>query len=112
MGNPVPWQSSPLPHHASSTATVERIPHPSGVPLEAVWQEEWHKHLLAAALERVKRQVSARQFQLFDLHVLQQVPVQDAARTLKTSVASIYMAKHRVSRLLKKEIRKLEAIER
>jgi RNA polymerase sigma factor (sigma-70 family) len=52
-----------------STGEIERIPDPAGIPLDAAWEEEWEKHLMAAALERVKRQVSPRQFQMFDLHV-------------------------------------------
>ena len=67
---------------------------------------------MAAALERVKRQVSPRQFQMFDLHVLQQLPVSETAQTLQASVASVYVAKYRVARLVKKEIEKLERRER
>src|SRR5437764_7221809 len=52
------------------TSTVNRIPDPAGVQLEAVWNEEWEKNLMAAALERVKLQVSPRQYQMFDLHEL------------------------------------------
>jgi RNA polymerase sigma factor (sigma-70 family) len=92
----------------SSTPTIERIPDPAGVVLDGVWHDEWEKHLMAAALERVKQQVSPRQFQMFDLHVLQKQSVNATARTLQSSVASVYMAKHRVARLLKKEIHKLE----
>jgi len=76
--------------------------------LETVWQEEWEKNLMAAALEQVKRQISPRQFQMFDLHVLQKLPVRDTARTMQVSVASVYMARHRISRLLKREGAKLK----
>jgi RNA polymerase sigma-70 factor (ECF subfamily) len=103
--------ATPLPpSDDTSTDPMEQIPDPAALPLETLWREEWKQHLMTAALERVKRQVSPRQFQMFDLHVLQNQPVQTTARTLKTSVASVYMAKHRVSRLLKKEIRKLESV--
>jgi len=91
-----------------STGPIERVPDPASLTLDAVWHTEWEKHLMDAALERVKQQVSPRQFQMFDLHVLQNRSVQEAARTLQVSVASIYMAKHRVARLVNKEIRKLE----
>src|SRR6266487_6615427 len=64
---------------AGSTGTVERIPDSSSAELETIWQEEWEKHLMTVALERVKEQASARQYQMFDLHVLQQVPVRVAA---------------------------------
>jgi RNA polymerase sigma-70 factor (ECF subfamily) len=60
------------------------------------------------ALERVKRQVSPRQFQMFDLHVRQGLSAAETARALQASVASVYMARYRVGQLLKKEVRKLE----
>ena len=89
------------------TDAIDRVPDPAGVQLEAVWTEEWEKNLVTAALEQVKLQVSPRQYQMFDLHVLQNLPVRDTARTMQVSVASVYMARHRISRLLKKEIEKL-----
>ena len=90
------------------TDAINRVPDPAGVRLETVWNEEWEKNLMAAALEQVKRQVSPRQFQMFDLHVLQNLSVRDTARTMQVSVASVYMAKHRISRLLKREVAKLK----
>ncbi len=95
-----------------STGPMERVPDPAGIPLDAVWQEEWEKHLMAAALERVKCQVSPRQFQMFDLHVRQELSVADTARTLQASLASVYMAKHRVARLVKKELARLQKVAR
>ena len=88
---------------------TDRIADPAGVPLEKLWSEEWESNLMAAALEQVKRQVSAKQYQTFDLHVLQNLSVRDTARTLQVSVASVYMAKMRLTRLLKKQVRALEA---
>ena len=90
------------------TDAIDRVPDPAGVQLEAVWTEEWEKNLVTAALEQVKLQVSPKQYQIFDLHVLQNLPVRDTARTMQVSVASVYMAKHRISRLLKKEVQKLK----
>ena len=90
------------------TDTIDRVPDPAGAPLESVWNEEWEKNLMAAALEQVKRQVSPKQYQMFDLHALQNLSVQHAAHTLQVSTASVYMAKHRVARLLKKAIKELQ----
>ena len=90
------------------TDAINRVPDPAGVRLETVWQEEWEKNLMAAALEQVKLQVSPRQFQMFDLHVLQNLSVRDTARTLQVRGASVYMAKYRISRMLKKEVQKLQ----
>src|SRR5439155_18450897 len=90
------------------TDAINRVPDPAGVRLETVWNEEWEKNLMAAALEQVKSEVSPRQFQMFDLHVLQSLSVRDTARTLQVRVASVYMAKYRISRMLKKEVQKLQ----
>ena len=93
---------------SSNPATVDTLPETVTPPLEAIWNEEWHKHVTTVALHEVKRQVTDRQFQIFDLYVLQEWPVQDVARTLRLSATQVYLAKHRVGRLLKKELRRLE----
>ena len=92
----------------SRTATVERIPDPNVSDLDAAWREEWQQNLMSAALQRVKRLVSPRQFQIFDLYVLQNWSADVVARTLSINVARVYLAKHRVTTLLTKEVKRLE----
>jgi RNA polymerase sigma-70 factor (ECF subfamily) len=60
----------------------------------------------------LKARVSAKQYQMFDLHVLQGLSVSETARSLGVSVASVYMAKYRLSRLLQRETARLEREER
>jgi RNA polymerase sigma factor (sigma-70 family) len=90
------------------TATVERVPDPDSLRLEARWDEEWQKNLVDAALERVKRKVNPNHYQIFYLHVLKQLPAAQVARTLGVNIAVVYLAKHRVAALVKKEIKYLE----
>jgi RNA polymerase sigma-70 factor (ECF subfamily) len=92
----------------ASTATVERIPDPNVPQFGAEWDSAWEKTLFSHALERVRSQIDERQFQIFDLYVLKGWPATDVAQTLRISVARVYLAKHRVSALLKKEARLLE----
>jgi RNA polymerase sigma-70 factor (ECF subfamily) len=101
-------QSVPHSDDTGSTGPLERIPDPAGETLDALWSEEWKRHLMNRALEKVKQQVSPRQFQMFALHVQQGLSAPETARTLQASVASVYMARYRVARLLKNEVRKLE----
>jgi RNA polymerase sigma factor (sigma-70 family) len=97
------------PSEASTrTGTLERIPDPAGVNLEAVWDAEWARHLMDAALARVKLQVQPRQYQLFDLCVVKQWPVEKIARELHVTAGQVYLAKHRISKLLKEEIKQVE----
>src|SRR5262245_59040783 len=63
--------SALLSDETSLTSSTNRIPDPAGTPLEKLWNEEWESNLMDLALEQVKRQVSAKQYQMFDLHALQ-----------------------------------------
>jgi RNA polymerase sigma factor (sigma-70 family) len=87
---------------------IEHVADPAGLNLAAMWEEEWAKNIFDTALEKVKREVSARQYQIFDLYVIKQWPVRKVARTLGINIAKVYLAKHRVAGSLKKEIQKLE----
>jgi len=89
-------------------AELDRIPDPAGVDLEAIWNEEWEKNLTDAALARVKEQVNPKQFQMFNFYVLKQWPVKDVAKTLGVTVTQVYLAKHRISALVKKEVKRLQ----
>lgn len=77
-------------------------------PWEQEWDEEWRRNLMEAALRRVKDRVSIEQYQMFDLFVNKELGAQEVARTLKVSIGHVYVAKHRVSRLIRKEIEALE----
>ena len=87
---------------------IESVPDPAGCDLEAIWDEEWEKHLFNAAVANIKKQVKPEHYQLFDLYVIQKWPVRKIARTLGVNAGQVYLAKHRISSLLKKEIAQLE----
>ena len=74
----------------------------------AIWSEEWEKNLVTTATEHVKKQVKAKHFQIYDLHVLQHWPVKRVAETLNVSVARIYMTKHRIGRLMRRAIQAID----
>ena len=97
------------PRTSTRTATVERVADPSGVRLEAVWEEEWRTNLMEAAINRVKRTVDAKQFQIFDLYVVKRWRVSRVAHFLKVNAARVYLAKHRIAKLIKKEISYLQS---
>ncbi len=97
------------PDETSGTALLERIPDPAGSHLDALWDEEWAKNLMDAAIHRVKRRVDIVQFQIFDFYVLKKWPVRKVAATLGVNVGQVYLARHRVAKLVKKEIKNLEA---
>jgi RNA polymerase sigma factor (sigma-70 family) len=90
------------------TATVERVADPTVPEFGAEWDAAWEKNLFDQALAAVRERADERQFQVFDLYVMKDWPPQQVAQTLRISVARVYLAKHRISALLKKEIRQLE----
>jgi RNA polymerase sigma-70 factor (ECF subfamily) len=92
------------PTRTARTATVERVADPARSALDALWDEEWEKNLLAAAIERVKKKVTPKEYQVFDFYVSQKLPVSQVARALRVNRGQVYLAKHRINRLIKKEI--------
>jgi RNA polymerase sigma factor (sigma-70 family) len=92
------------------TATIERLPDPAGNQLEALWDQEWRTTLLAGALAAAKAQVDASQWQIFDLSALKEWSVKTVADALGVSAGRIYVTKHRISKLVKKELRRLKQI--
>lgn len=91
----------------TATDTINRVADPGTQQLEAIWDEEWETNLWDAAVQRVKNAVHPKQYQIFDLYVLQQQGVWDVSRALKVNPGQVYLAKHRVGSLIKKEIERL-----
>lgn len=105
-----PWDaaSGASPAEGTSrTSTAERIAAPEP-DLAPVWDEEWQKNLVDAAMRRAKARVTPRQYQMFDLYAVKEWPAGEVARTLNVSAAQVYLAKHRVSRLVREELRRME----
>ena len=94
---------------SGATSLLNRLPDEQAGQWEQVWDTEWQKNLMDAAVQRVKRRVSIEQFQMFDLFVLKQWPARDVAKTLGVTVAHVYVAKHRIAKLIRKEVAALES---
>jgi RNA polymerase sigma-70 factor (ECF subfamily) len=76
---------------------------------EAGWQREWEQNLMDAALRRVQARVSSRQYLLFSLVALKEVSVATICERYEASLAQVYLARHRVGKLLKAEVARLRA---
>ena len=95
-------------HNDRETATFDRFPDSKTGDLEKVWDAEWAKNLLDRALARVKMQVSPKQLQIFDCYVVKDWSVGRVMSELGVSMAQVYLAKHRVGKILKQEVLALE----
>ncbi|MBX3745576.1 MAG: sigma-70 family RNA polymerase sigma factor [Verrucomicrobiae bacterium] len=90
------------------TGTAERVPDPAGEEIEAHWETHWRQNLMEAAIENVRGQVDPEDWQLFDLHAMKGETAIRVARRLGTRLSRVYLVKYRVSRLLSKEVKRLE----
>jgi RNA polymerase sigma factor (sigma-70 family) len=92
----------------TKTGHVNKMPDPSSLDLDALWETEWEKNLLAAAITKVKRQLDPEKYQIFDFLVNKEWPPQKVAETFGISVNQVYIAKHRVTALIKEEVERLK----
>ena len=76
--------------------------------IETIWDAEWASHITEIALRRVRDKVSPKQYQIYDCYVLKDWDVARVSEHIGVSAAQIYVAKHRVGALVKKEITSLE----
>jgi DNA-directed RNA polymerase specialized sigma24 family protein len=100
-----------LPPKVSSTGALNQQPDACSISTYSK-DAEWKKHLVRVALERLKAEVSIKQFQMFDLHALQGLSAKETARAVGASVMSVHMATSRLRRLLRREATSLNEAER
>jgi RNA polymerase sigma-70 factor (ECF subfamily) len=89
----------------SSEAVDQIDPHRSD--LEMLWASEWEGHLLRRALEGVRSRVSEKQYLIYEMLMLRDVPLPQVVENLQTSAVVVHMAKYRVNRLLRQELTRL-----
>jgi RNA polymerase sigma factor (sigma-70 family) len=86
------------------TDTIERIADESLSPVDMVWEAEWERQVLDAALENLRERVDTRHFQAFELHVSQGLSVGTIARQLDLNPATVYVINFRMKKQLKAEV--------
>jgi RNA polymerase sigma factor (sigma-70 family) len=98
----------PLPgDDGAQTSALEEVPDPAADVLDEVWQREWEENLLSTASRRIRSKVSAQQLLIFRLAVQEDLPLSQVAKKLGVSQAQVYLARHRVGKLLKAEVQRL-----
>jgi len=105
---PVKPSSIRVPEEASRTSRIRRIPDPAPVNFYTVYDLAWREYVREKALELLKEHLSPKQYQIFDLYVNQERPVEEIVTTLGVNRAQVYVAKLRGLKLLKKESQRLE----
>jgi RNA polymerase sigma-70 factor (ECF subfamily) len=105
---PLPARRPTSSDEASGTATVERLVAPESLALDKLWQDEWEKNLLDAAIANVKRRLDPQKYQIYDFYVNKGWPAEKVAAQFHVPVGQVHLAKHRVTELIRSEVRRLE----
>ncbi len=98
----------PHPEHGASAHDTHPMADPASQALERMWDEEWEKNLFEAAITVVKRRLDPQRYQIFDLYVNKGWPPEKVAHTLDIPIDHVYLAKHRITEMIKKEVKRLE----
>ena len=99
--------------NASETKTehIHKIPDPVGIDFDALWETEWEKNLLDTAMIKIRRQLDPEKYQIFDFLINKEWSPQKVAETFQISVNQVYLAKHRITELIKEEVDRLKGAE-
>ena len=81
---------------------------PSNDEWNAVWDEEWYKHVLNMAMTELRDRVQPETYVAFEMYAVQNRKVEDVANFLNLSVSSVYTAKSRCISTLREIIKELE----
>jgi RNA polymerase sigma-70 factor (ECF subfamily) len=112
-----PQASQPLPSEetVTETLTCNKVPDHANPDLDektpeldALWDAEWENNLFDAAITKVKRRLDPQKYQIFDFYVNKQWDADKVAKTFSISVEQVYLAKHRVTEMIKEEVERLK----
>ena len=98
------------PHYSDEmerTDVIERIADERNSDWNTVWEVDWQKTILDAALSRVKLRLDPQKFQIFDFYVNHGWPPEKVAQTFNVAVNQVYLVKNRVTEMLRGEVQRL-----
>ncbi|MBI1842486.1 MAG: sigma-70 family RNA polymerase sigma factor [Verrucomicrobia bacterium] len=95
------------PDDTSVDAEIAKVSEETVAP-DALWDAEWKTHLLAASMARVRGQVKAEHFQIFEQTTVHGWSIADTAKAFNVSRINVHVIRHRIGGLVKKELKRLE----
>ena len=98
-------QAHRAPDDTRATDTINRLPDEAEV--DKAWDEEWQRHVLEVACERLARRSRPVHYQAFDLYVRRGLPVLRVASQLGMNPGAVYLSGHRLKKQLKDEVERL-----
>jgi RNA polymerase sigma-70 factor (ECF subfamily) len=98
---------APLVNDAAEELEAELGAEPADAELDKIWQHEWEQNLLDRAFDRLRQRVSSQQLLIFQMATLGGLPLRQVAAKLGVGLPQVYLARHRVGRLVKAEVTRL-----
>lgn len=83
------------------------IPDSSVLPPDEAWDRAWEENILRMAMDQVRARANPLHFQAFHRVVVQGFSPAETARTLEISLPQVYLARHRIAAMVKKEVNAL-----
>jgi len=77
---------------------------------EELWEKEWQHRVLLACLREVRREVKKETYLAFVLYVLRGLEPSEVARRLSISENAVYVAKHRIMKMICKMLPEMTEI--
>ena len=90
------------------TPHMERQPDPMQLDIERIYEKQWAKAVVDAALVMVRGKVKPRHYQIYDSVVLKEWAPRDVADMFGISVPQVYLIRHRVGKVVEKAVRLAE----
>ena len=97
----------PVANEEGEATLIEQLPDPAADSLDEVWQREWEENLLKSAFRRVRSKVTSQQLLIFRTASIEELSAVQVAKKLGVSLAQVYLARHRVGKLLKAEVERM-----
>jgi RNA polymerase sigma-70 factor (ECF subfamily) len=91
-----------------TAALIENLPDPATLVPNQAWETDWQKNLADVALARIRARVEPRNYQLFDFYMNKEWPAEKVAERFGVSISQVYLAKCRITAMLKRESERLE----
>jgi RNA polymerase sigma-70 factor (ECF subfamily) len=96
------------PEGSDDSFSLKELPDKNAQTMDQFYEQEWQKNVLDAAIAKVKRKLDPQRYQIFDFYVNREWPPEKVAAAFNISVDQVYLAKHRITELIKSEAKRLE----
>lgn len=105
--SPTECHGEPIENGSGNSAIDNETTH-TLPELEKMWDAEWEKNLLQAAIAKARRRADPKQYQIFDCYVNKEWPPERIAKVFGISTNQVYLAKHRMTALIKEEAERMQ----